>query len=204
MPNRFSSENGVDLTLKRTTVAGTWNTICLPFALNATQIASLFGAGAKVAELTGATGETLNFTSVTSTVAGKAYLVMPSEIMTEKELTVDLDATAPVATTEGGYAFTGIYEPTAVVANDLFVAAGNKLTPSDGTGKLKAFRAYFHNTGSGARLTNFVIDEETTGIASIEDGLLKVQDAVYDMQGRKVSQLKKGLYIVNGKKQVVK
>lgn len=204
VPNRFSSENGVDLTLKRTTVAGTWNTICLPFALNATQIASLFGAGAKVAELTGATGETLNFTSVISTVAGKAYLVMPSEVMTEKELTVDLDATAPVATTKGGYAFTGIYEPTAVVANDLFVVAGNKLTPSDGTGKLKAFRAYFHNTGSGARLTNFVIDEETTGIASIEDGLLKVQDAVYDMQGRKVSQLKKGLYIVNGKKQVVK
>lgn len=204
VPNRFSSENGVDLTLKRTTVADTWNTICLPFALNATQIASLFGAGAKVAELAGATGETLNFTSVTSTEAGKAYLVMPSEAMSEKELTVDLDATAPVATTEGGYAFTGIYEPTAVVANDLFVAAGNKLTPSDGTGNLKAFRAYFHNTGSGARLTNFVIDEETTGIASIEDGLLKVQDAVYDMQGRKVSQLKKGLYIVNGKKQVVK
>ncbi|WP_197018955.1 SusF/SusE family outer membrane protein [Xylanibacter brevis] len=204
VPNRFSSENGVGLTLKRTTVADTWNTICLPFALNATQIASLFGADAKVAELTGATGETLNFTTVTSTEAGKAYLVMPSEAMSEKELTVDLDATAPAATTEGGYVFTGIYEPTAVVANDLFVAAGNKLTPSDGTGKLKAFRAYFHNTGSGARLTNFVIDEETTGIASIEDGLMKVQDAVYDMQGRKVSQLKKGLYIVNGKKQVVR
>ncbi|WP_155808218.1 hypothetical protein [Xylanibacter brevis] len=204
VPNRFSSENGVDLTLKRTTVADTWNTICLPFALNATQIASLFGADAKVAELTGAIGETLNFTTVTTIEAGKAYLVKPTVAMTEEELTVDLDATAPAATTEGGYEFTGIYQPTAVVANDLFVAAGNKLTPSDGTGKLKAFRAYFHNTGSGARLTNFVIDEETTGIASIEDGLMKVQDAVYDMQGRKVSQLKKGLYIVNGKKQVVR
>jgi len=205
VPNRFSSENGVDLTLKRTTVAGTWNTICLPFDLNATQISSLFGATAKVAELTGATGETLNFTSVTSTEAGKAYLVMPSEAMSEKELTVDLDASAPVATTEGGYAFTGIYEPTAVVANDLFVTAGNKLTPSNGSSeKLKGFRAYFHNTGSGARLTNFVIDDEAAGIASIEDGLLKVQTAVYDLQGRKVSQLKKGLYIVNGKKQVVK
>ena len=51
-----------------------------------------------------------------------------------------------------------------------------------------------------------MFDDETTGIgASLvnsEEG--KVNSAVYDLQGRRVAQPTKGLYIVDGKKVIVK
>lgn len=206
VPNRFVSQNGVDLTLKRTTVADTWNTICLPFALDEDGVKNLFGESAQVAKLTGSEGSTLHFTTVSTIDAGKAYLVKPSEEMTSKALTgVDLVEDAPEATTEGGYAFTGIYEPTTVVANDLFVAAENKLVPSNGEGKLKAFRAYFHNTtGAESRFTDFVIDNIATGLKTVMPAFTEVQGTVFDLQGRRTVRPVKGLYIVGGKKMVVK
>ena len=206
VPNRFVSQNGVDLTLKRTTVADTWNTICLPFALDKDGVKNLFGESAQVAELTGSEGSTLNFTTVSTIDAGKAYLVKPSEPMTSKALTgVDLVADAPTPTTQSGYAFTGIYEPTTVDANDLFVAAENKLVPSTGEGKLKAFRAYFQNTtGAESRFTDFVIDNIATGLKTVMPAFTEVQGTVFDLQGRRTVRPVKGLYIVGGKKMVVK
>ena len=48
------------------------------------------------------------------------------------------------------------------------------------------------------------IDGETTGIASITvDGELQME-SVYNLNGQKVQNAKKGLYIVNGKKVVIK
>ena len=56
--------------------------------------------------------------------------------------------------------------------------------------------------GTQAARGFFALDGETTGIksvaTSVEDG------TVYDLQGRRVAQPKAGLYIVNGKKVVVK
>ena len=58
-----------------------------------------------------------------------------------------------------------------------------------------------------------VIDlSDATGIAEIENGRLKIENSVYDLQGRKVnsqfsnlnSPLKKGVYIVNGNKKIMK
>lgn len=205
-PNRFVAQENASLTLKRSTVADTWNTICLPFALTAAQIKEVFGEGAKVAALTGAEGETMQFTSTDAIVAGKAYLVKPTTAITKKELTsINLVADAPVADEQGGFAFTGIYEPTMIAADDLFVASGNKLQPSDGTGKLKGFRAYFAKTQvSTARATSFVIDGgETTGIIGI-DGTVVENGSTYTLGGQRVAQPTKGLYIVNGKKVVIK
>ena len=203
-PNRFVAQTAAELTLKRTTVAGTWNTFCAPFALTATQVATLFGSGAQVAELTGAEGETMQFTTTTTgIVAGKAYLVKPSAAASETQLTVDLVADAPVSTTEAGFAFTGIYEPTLIAQGDLFVAPENKLQPSDGEGKLKGFRAYFKAVNPGARATRFVIGDTTTGIIAA-DGTVVEDGSVYNLSGQRVAKPAKGLYIVNGKKQLMK
>ena len=203
VPARFEAASNVNLTLKRTTVADTWNTFCAPFALTAAQITDVFGTDAKVAELTGAEGETMNFTTVDAIEAGKAYLVKPTAAIAEKEVTVDLVAGTPVATTQAGYAFTGIYEPTLIPEGDLFVAADNKLQPSDGEGKLKGFRAYFQKQGEGARFTKFAIDGGiSTGIIGI-DGTVVESGNIYTIGGQRVSQPTRGLYIVNGKKVVM-
>jgi len=209
-PNRFVNQENATLTLKRTTVADTWNTFCAPFALTPVQIETVFGAGATVAVLDGYSGETMNFRSIPSTetmVNGVPYLVKPTQAITSVELTgMELRPYTPKGVAAGeGLKFTGIFEPTLIVANDLFVAAGNKLTPSDGTGKLKGFRAYFKNTtGGAARAMNFVVDGgEATGIIGV-DGTVIESGSVYNLGGQRVAQPTKGLYIVNGKKVVIK
>ena len=52
----------------------------------------------------------------------------------------------------------------------------------------------------------FTLDSnETTGIDSIENGKLKIENSeVYNLAGQRVAQPSKGLYIVNGKKVVIK
>lgn len=201
IPNRFEAQSNVDVTVKRAMTANDpdWNTLCLPFDFDGS---SLFSA---VAQLDDVEGTTLKFKSTDKKlVAGKAYLVKPgSADITEITATgVNLikDVVAPNI---GGYTFTGIYEPTKIDAGCLFVAPNNYLTVSDGNGKLKGFRAYFNVTATGARATSFVIDDTTTGIIGI-DGTVIENGKIYNLNGQKVQNAQKGLYIVNGKKVVVK
>ena len=70
---------------------------------------------------------------------------------------------------------------------------------------LKAGKAYLSTTydvtGAGARELKIVVEGEATGIKAIETAADK---NVYDLQGRKVAAPQKGLYIINGKKMIVK
>ena len=66
---------------------------------------------------------------------------------------------------------------------------------SDGT--IAANKAYL-TTAAGAR--EFFLFDEATGIESIDHSPLTIDHSVYDLQGRRVAQPTKGLYIVNGKK----
>lgn len=52
----------------------------------------------------------------------------------------------------------------------------------------------------------FTIDGDLTGIAHIStDGQMNLEEgAVYNLAGQRVSQPKKGMYIVNGKKIIIK
>lgn len=76
----------------------------------------------------------------------------------------------------------------------------NSTEPALGAGK-----AYLHTTAAlGARLFINFEDENVTGIQSIENGKSTIDNAVYDLSGRRVAQPTKGLYIVNGKKVVIK
>ena len=63
-------------------------------------------------------------------------------------------------------------------------------------------KAYLTYGGSANEFFGF---DETTGInATLNDNVEMTNDNVYDLQGRRVSQPTKGLYIVNGKKVVIK
>ena len=73
------------------------------------------------------------------------------------------------------------------------LADGNTL----GVGK-----AYLFYTGSNAR--EFLGFGDTTGINDVRCQKEDVRGEYYDLQGRRVSQPTKGLYIVNGKKVVIK
>jgi len=76
---------------------------------------------------------------------------------------------------------------------------------SDGVARLKGMRAYFKTTnGQAAPLLS--LDGETTGINEVQYSGFKVQgsEAFYNLNGQRVTHPTKGLYIVNGKKIIIK
>ena len=112
-------------------------------------------------------------------------------------------------------------DPDAAVADNALVA-GDGTTAWDGTagytyyylasdlfhkatsGTLKSGKAYLKvaTSEAPARL-GFVFDNEASGINSVNSEIM-TDNRFYDMQGRRVAQPTKGLYIVNGKKVLIK
>ena len=70
------------------------------------------------------------------------------------------------------------------------------------TGTIGAHKAYL--TYSGATAREYFLFDETTGVNTLNVERKTMNGDYYDMQGRKVAQPAKGLYIVNGKKVVIK
>ena len=205
-----------NVSLTRTLQKDGWNTFAVPFNLDTP-------AGWTVKELSSSTIAnntlTLNFANASSIVAGKPYLVKVNATAENPAFNgVTISSTA--MNTETTYAdFVPVMKPTFLTGEDktvLFVAGGNTLTYPTADGNINGFRAYFQLKGDAATARTFRMDfgdGETTGIREMEDGKWKMENGSYDLQGRRVessifnsqsSILKKGVYIVNGKKIVIK
>ena len=135
-----------------------------------------------------------------------------------------------VTSTDGYVTFVGTYKPEPIFADpaiNLYLGSGNKLYWPSSAKDINSFRAYFQlnngltagepaptGDGSGAGLVrafnlNFGDDGETTGIVDIEHGTLNIEHSAgswYSLDGRKLDgkPTKKGLYINNGRKVVIK
>ena len=210
--NTLPNENmtNMDVKLYRTLVAGSWNSICLPFDLDATGISSVFGAGTKVAAFTSATGTNLHFDLVPTMSAKTPYLIDPAnnrDMNTPIELSGITIQVGPQTVSHSPFNFTGIYTPTAIDGK-YFIASGNTIKKSNG-GTLKGFRAYIEDTtpNNAARiLTLDFSDGETTEITTTDFIEFTEKGVRNTLDGRKLDKkpTSKGLYIVNGKKVVVK
>ena len=84
-----------------------------------------------------------------------------------------------------------------------YALQGGALKKFNAGATIGAFRVYFTGlTGTEARA--FFDDGEVTGIKNLTPALSKGEGACFDLQGRKVAQPTKGLYIVNGNKVIIK
>lgn len=200
----FNSKN-VDVTLTRTITANNWSTICLPFAMTSEQLTAAFGSGVKVAELSSGTAETLNFSTVTETVANKPYAIKVASDFTSATISgVTIESATPTQSITN-WDFVGTYSEVSGLDSGNYYFKNNKLWQATGSQKMKPFRGYFHYTGGDAAPSlNFIIDGETTGIDDVKRETITNSGEFYDLSGRRVAQPTKGLYIVNGKKYVVK
>ena len=206
----------------RTGLGSGWGTMVLPYSMTAEQLKDAFGDGVKVANLSAVDGTTLKFDeSVQAVAAGEPFLisgVTKSGPFVAKGVT---DVVTEASKNVGGIDFIGTYTnmgSTPFTTKDyFFVTNSNKLTRVSRDGMkmvLKGYRAYFHD-GSAAGAKSFTVsigDSEATGIDDIhgEEG----NHDVYDLQGRKVASdlpwseakrlLRQGVYIVNGKRMIVK
>ena len=217
-----------EVKLERDFVAdGGWYTICIPFSLNANEISTLFH-GAKFQEFSGIStngttnGIELNFKSVTATEAGKPYLMKPIQDISMDDMTFKkkvIEVTAPVAVThksEDGkeFAFTGIFDPTAIIGPQYRILSGANGTELriPGSGTMAGFRAYFvmptDLTSEQTSTTKVCMGpSEATAISQIRTDA-GTHGKVYNMYGQFVSKdptrLAPGLYIIDGKKTIIK
>ncbi len=210
-----SKINNVVVELTRSLVADNWNTICLPFALTSAQATQLFGSGYQLAAFTGVSGTTLQFTTTDEFEAGVPYLVWPTASLSNGSpvvlIDVNITAKTPQTVTHDGYSFVGNFSTKTFSAGEcntsLFVAAGNELMTPEYNSTLKSLRCYFTvPSGSIATARRFTIDDEeggTTGINAVHGEGFMV-NGYYNLNGQRVAKPTKGLFIVNGKKVVIK
>ena len=79
-----------------------------------------------------------------------------------------------------------------------------KLSSGGTIGANKAYLIYPDPQAGPGNTREFFGFEEATGLKAIDNGQLTIDNVVYDLQGRRVQNPTKGLYIVNGKKVVIK
>ena len=208
-----SKINNVFVELTRSFTGGTWNTVCLPFVPTPAQANELFGSGYKLAEFTASGTDKMTFTTIDlendNFVAGKPYLVYPTAKLSHSNkvlANVSITETEGLEDKDNGYKFKGSFEPKSFSENlnlYRFIASGNELKKPTG-GTLKSLRCYFEYP-SGGNARSFTIDEEggTTGINAVNGEGFMV-NGYYNLNGQRVAKPTKGLYIVNGKKVVIK
>ena len=69
---------------------------------------------------------------------------------------------------------------------------------------ITAGKAYLRVPAGARQFIGFGDDNETTGIQTVANSQQSAANSYYDLQGRRVAQPTKGLYIVNGKKVIIK
>ena len=213
------SKDYAKVTLDREFQAG-WNGVVLPFDFT-TDVKTALGAS-EVKTLGNATEEsgavTLNFTNASLPVAaGTPVLVKCGADLASGEVVIngaEIKTTDPTTTVDtktvagNTFALTGTYSETDLEDAEAYFVAGDKFYHKAAGVALtaKPFRAYITQTASdGARMAvNFNLEgDEVAGISTVNSEMPN-NNRYYDMLGRRVAQPTKGLYIVNGKKVLVK
>lgn len=199
-----------------------WNTIVLPFALNEAQVTEMFGEGAKVAAYKGSTVNdehvTLNFEEQTSMVANTPYMIKPGTNASKKVNGVVLESASELKKVEDAnneITFVGNYTTGKTLQKNSFFISNNIFYRASGQEKMNAYRATFQvpSTMTEAKTLNTVFVGDGGSVTAIDDVQVSPQASfdVYHINGMLVKKnaidlngLDKGIYIINGKKYVVK
>ena len=94
--------------------------------------------------------------------------------------------------------------PGAATYYTLAVDGGNPIFKKSSGGTLAGGKAYLDLSGASAPVLNINFGDNTTGIDMVKGEGFKVNGEFYNLNGQRVAQPTKGLYIVNGKKVLVK
>ena len=202
------------VTYERSFDASEKSTVCLPFALTqdeANTLGEFYTLGSY-----DETNNRLSFTKVETggVEAYKPYLFVPTSTATLGELSNKSIAATPSSLAQDGVSgadFIGTMAAQTLKSDAThtlygYSTAGEFVKIGDNNGAhINPFRAYIRISGTNsARSLTISFDVDVTGIEdAVQSSKFKVQ-SYYDLQGRCVANPAKGLYIVNGKKVIVK
>lgn len=206
-----NADKTVNVKLTRTLKADVWNTFCVPFDVIVADSPLKDATIKQIASVTEKDdGAVINFVDAPATlVAGNAYLVRTTTAIvnpTFNGVTVkNVDPTN--CSGNENYQLIGIYSPLKIDASLYGKVFGinnqDKLAKVKENTSIKGMRAYFllANSATAAKL-NF--GGELTGIDAVDNGEAVMTGKVYNLNGQYVGNslegLKKGVYVVNGKK----
>lgn len=226
-----ASGGAVDIMVKRTIKANEWSTLVLPFDMTEAQLKEALGSDVKLAEFEDYEAEyvgddvtslTVNFVATNLSdgfYANYPYLVKTSKDITEffVTATIDPDEEDAVAEFTNGKtgpkkevygSLIGTYHAGDAIPNNGLFLSGNKFWYSAGATKIKAFRAYFMLnevlSGVAEAKLRFMVDEDAAAIEGITPDM---ENGVwYTLDGRQLNgkPTEKGVYIVDGKKVLIK
>lgn len=195
----------VNPTVKRTMTANVWNTLVVPFDM-------AIPSGWTVKEPTAFDGSTLTFGNASSIVHGKPYIVKPTSDVTSFSasgvtLYKDLQDTN---VSDGALTMTGTYTLVDALPFGSYVVGIKNGTSAlyrvNSTVSCAPFRAYFVLPAESlvkGNVLNIIFDNTETAISAVES-LDKDSGLAYNLAGQRVRSPKKGLYIIGGKKVIIK
>ena len=172
---------------------------CTPFALDLTPTDN-WAAWA----VTSVSGTTITFTKIEGKVpAGTPFILYGQNYASQTaSLPITTDATSAVA----GNQLVGTLEPTVITADQYYGLKGESFVKVN-AGTVPANKALLPanlvSGGSGeVKSLNFVFEDETTGIKTVETN--RMDSRFYNLQGQEVKNPTHGIYIQNGKKVYIK
>lgn len=220
--NVIETYENANVTLQRTLSKDYWNTFCVPFALDAEQVTQYFGEGTQLRTYEGNCNDNIvYFATVDNIEAGKPYIMKPGNAVVTNPTFEGVSMVATGLDEKGnpqavGDASTvqmkGIYNHVTLVQDktNIYIGAGNKFYyPADAEAcQMNGLRAYFIvPEGTDIKKLRANLDGATTSLGEIFD-TEESNTPVYNLQGQCVgnslSTLKRGIYVQNGKKVVVK
>ncbi len=202
IPSKFTA---LKVTQEREYPIGKNSTVCLPYALEAAQADKL----GTFYEPTDITSGKVTMTSVTATEANKPYMFKAKESTIEAEM-VTIEKPAGFIVDGADDRFKGAYQQQSILSDGsnhyyCFSEEGTFIYVTTGAVTVKPFRAYLlFDAALGRSLELDFGEGGATGIADVRSKIDNGRNVYYDLQGRRVLYPKKGIYILNGKKIVVK
>lgn len=221
--NVIETYENANVTLQRTLSKDYWNTFCVPFALDAEQVAQYFGEGTQLRTYEGnCNNNIVYFATVDNIEAGKPYIMKPGNAVVQNPTFEGVSMVATRLDKNGnpqavGDASTvqmkGIYNQILLNTdrtelflgdNDLFYYPIDDIDART----IGGLRAYFIvPQGTDIKKLRANLDGTPTSLGTIFD-TEESNAPVYNLQGQCVGNslraLKSGIYIQNGKKVVVK
>lgn len=221
--NVIETYENANVTLQRTLSKDYWNTFCVPFALDAEQVAQYFGEGTQLRTYEGNCNDNIvYFATVDNIEAGKPYIMKPGNTVVTNPTFEGVSMVATGLDENGnpqavGDASTvqmkGIYNQIELKTdktelflgdNDLFYYPIDDIDART----IGGLRAYFIvPQGTDIKKLRANLDGTPTSLGTIFD-TEESNAPVYNLQGQCVGNslraLKSGIYIQNGKKVVVK
>ena len=190
-----------------------WSTFASSNALDLNTLTAKSGATAYYASE--ATGSTVTLTSTTAKVPADEGIMIKGTAGETFTIGVAASGTSISGNLLKGQTTTGDVTASGTDDKYHYVFGFNTGDPSiygfynlASTTEVPAGKAYLETTTAltlpGAARLTIVFDDEATGIDNLTPALSEGEGVVYNLRGQRVDQPTKGLYIVNGKKVVMK